>query len=143
MELEPRARELLGRAILGQLGFLGLDGYPKVLPVWFQHVDREILVATPSNAYKCRALRAEPRAALTVATPEWPYLLVSVSGPVTIEILEEPRRIQFLNEIAFRYLGPDLGRRYMDRWMRGGSPGDGDLVRLHIEHVRYANVSGE
>ena len=143
MDLEPAARELLTGPNIGNLGFCGLDGFPKVLPVWFTLDGQEILVASPPNAYKCRALRADPRAVLTVSTPTAPYHVVSATGHVTIEVLPEPRRVEFVSEVAARYLGPDGGEAYVARWSRGGHPGPGDLLRLRIERLRYTNVSGE
>ena len=82
---EPRALELLSRPILGQLGFIGLDGYPHVLAVWFAFRDGEVLVASRPGEYKCRSLRADGRAALTVSTPEWPYLMVTAVGDALVE----------------------------------------------------------
>jgi len=98
MKIEPRARELLSRPIVGQLGYLGLDGEPKVNPTWFRFVDGEIQVASPPNAFKSRSLRRDPRAVLTVSTPDYPYQIASATGQVSIEVLEEePRR----GDVAF------------------------------------------
>jgi len=143
MDIDPRARELLSRPIVGNLGYHGLDGYPRVLPVWFTHKDGEIQVASPPDQYKVKALRADPRATLTVSTPSVPYHVASATGKVTIQRLEEPERIPFVREVAIRYLGADEGEKYVTKWMRGGHPGPGDLLRLKIEKLRYTNVSGD
>jgi hypothetical protein len=142
MDIDSRARDLLTRPIVGNLGFHGLDGYPKVLPVWFRLDGDEVQVASPPNAYKCRALRADPRAVLTVSTPNPPYHVASASGRVTIDVLPEPQRIRFVGRIATWYLGDEAGERYLARWAGGGHPGPGDLLRLQIERVRYKDVSG-
>lgn len=143
MDMDPKARELLTSAIIGNLGYYGLDGHPRVLPTWFTLAGDEIEIASQPNVYKCRALRADPRAVLTVSTPEAPYHVVSVSGNVRIEVLPEPRRIELVSELAYRYLGKEGGDAYVERWSKGGHPGPGDLLRLPIERVRYTNVSGE
>jgi hypothetical protein len=143
MQIDPKARELLSRAIVGNLGIYGLDGYPRVLPVWFTHVDGEIQVASPPDQYKCKALRADPRATLTVSTASVPYHVASATGVVTIQRLEEAERIPLVRDIAFRYLGHMEGEKYFSKWLRGGHPGPGDLLRLKIERLRYTNVSGE
>src|ERR1044072_7624760 len=78
--LDPRAADVLGRPIIGQLGFHGLDGYPHVLPVWFEYRDGEVLIASPPGAYKCRSLSRDGRAALSVSTVERAYWIVSVVG---------------------------------------------------------------
>lgn len=142
MAIDPRARELLSRPIVGNLGYYGLDGYPRVLPVWFTYAEEvgEVQVASPPDQYKCRALRADARATLTVSTPTQPYSFASATGRVTVQRLEEPERIGFVREVAERYLGPEAGRGYVERWMKGGHPGPGDLLRLTIEKLRYTHV---
>jgi hypothetical protein len=135
--MDPRAAELLGRPIVAQLGFHGLDGYPHVLPVWFEYRDGELLIASPAAAYKGRALAKDGRAALSVSTVERPHQIVSVVGDVAVERLPEPERIEFVTAIAARYLGPDDGRRYVDAWIRGGHPGDGELIRLRPLKINF------
>lgn len=135
--MDPRATELLGRPIIGQLGFHGLDGYPHVLPVWFEYRDREVLIATPAAAYKCRSLGKDGRAALSVSTAERPYHIVSVVGDATVERLPEAERLEFVNAIAARYLGVEDGRRYVEAWVKGGHPGDGELIRLRPRNVNF------
>ena len=135
--MDPRAADLLGRTIIGQLGFIGLDGYPHVLPVWFEHRDGELLIASPPGAYKCRSLTKNGHAALTVSTPERPYLIATATGDATVERFPERERIEFVNAIAVRYLGPQKGREYIDNWIRGGHPGDGELIRIRPLKINF------
>jgi nitroimidazol reductase NimA-like FMN-containing flavoprotein (pyridoxamine 5'-phosphate oxidase superfamily) len=135
--LDPRAAEVLGRPIIGQLAFLGLDGYPHVLPVWFEHRDGELLIASPPNAYKGRALARDGRAALSVSTVERPYWIVSAVGDATVERLPEPERIEFVSAIAARYLGAEAGREYIEGWLKGGHPGNGELIRLRPKKIHF------
>jgi nitroimidazol reductase NimA-like FMN-containing flavoprotein (pyridoxamine 5'-phosphate oxidase superfamily) len=143
MEIDPEGRRLLTEPNVGNLGFHGIDGYPRVIPVWFKFTGDEIQVASPPNQYKSRALRLDPRAVLMVSTSKQPYQVVSATGRVDIEVIEESERIDFVREVAERYLGPDAGGRYIEAWIKGGHPGPGDLLRLKIERLRYTNVSGE
>ena len=135
--MDPRATELLGRTIIGQLGFVGLDGFPHVLPVWFEQRDGELLIASPPGAYKCRSLRKNPRGALTVSTAERPYLIATAVGDAAVEKFPEKERIEFVRAIAVRYLGEDDGGRYFDAWIRGGHPGDGELIRIRPAKSNY------
>ena len=135
--MDPRAAELLGRPIIGQLGFHGLDGYPHVLPVWFDYRDDELLIASPPAAYKGRAMAKDGRAALSVSTVERPYHIVSVVGDATVERLSEAERIEFVTAIAARYHGPEGGRQYVQAWIRGGHPGDGELIRLRPLKINF------
>lgn len=135
--MDERAEELLRSNIVGQLGFHGLDGYPHVLPVWFEYRDGELLIGSPPNAYKGRSLAADGRAALSVSTPAEPYHLVSVVGDAEVEVLPEPERITFISSLAHRFLGPDGGRRYIERWSQGGHPGDGELIRIRPRKINF------
>ncbi|PZR87819.1 MAG: hypothetical protein DLM67_21550 [Candidatus Nephthysia bennettiae] len=139
-EMEDHARELLSRPIVGQLGYMGMDGYPKVNPTWFLFTDGEIQVASPPNAFKSRSLRLNPRAVLTVSTLEYPHKIASASGTVSVEVLEEKRRVEFVERVASRYLTPEQTRDYIAGWIKGGSPGDGDLLRLRIERMRFTDT---
>lgn len=139
--MEAPARELLQQRIVGQLGFHGLDGYPHVLPVWFEHRDGEFLIASPKGSYKGRSLAADGRASLAVSTPEGqPYHLVTVVGDATVELLPEAERVRFVSAQAERYLGSKAARRYVERWSRDGHPGDGELIRIRPRRVRFYEV---
>ena len=133
VDLEAQKRQ----PIIGQLGFHGLDGYPHVLPVWFEYRDDELLIASPPAAYKGRAMAKDGRAALSVSTVERPYHIVSVVGDATVERLSEAERIEFVTAIAARYLGPEGGRQYVQAWIRGGHPGDGELIRLRPLKINF------
>jgi PPOX class probable F420-dependent enzyme len=140
MQIDPRAQQLLAPPNLGHLGYYGLDGAPRVLPLWFLLADGEIQVASPPDNYKCRALRADPRAMMTVSTPAPPYSYVTASGRAIVETLPEPRRIEFVRKVADGYLGPQAGARYVERWIGNGHPGPGDLIRLPIERLRFTDM---
>ena len=136
-EVDPRAVELLGRPIIGQLGYVGLDGYPRVLPVWFEYRDGEILIGSKPGLYKGRALSRDGRTSLAVSTEHRPYHIVVVVGDATVERFPEAERIPFVTALAHRYLGPDGGKDYMDGWIKGGHPGDGELIRLRPRSINF------
>lgn len=142
MEIDPRARTLLEQPIVGNLGFYGLDGFPRVIPVWFRFTGSSVEIASPPGAYKSRALEKDDRATLTVSTPVEPYVVVSVTGRARIEVMEEARRIAAVREVARHYLGDAGGEGYVSRWIRGGHPGPGDLIVLPADRVRFTDVSG-
>lgn len=135
--VDPRADELLRRTLIGQLGSYGLDGYPRVLPVWFEYRDGEILIGSKAGLYKGRALARDGRASLAVSTTDRPYHIVVVVGDATVEVLPEADRIPFVTALANRYLGPDGGAEYMKGWIKGGHPGDGELIRLRPRSIKF------
>lgn len=137
MKTDPRATDLLSRPIIGQLGYLGLDGYPRVLPVWFEYRDGEVLIGSKAGLYKGRALARDGRVSLAVSTIERPYHIAVVVGDATVERFPESERIRFVTAIARRYLGAKGGREYIDTWIRDGHPGDGELIRLRPRTINF------
>ncbi|OLC49754.1 MAG: hypothetical protein AUH80_00670 [Chloroflexi bacterium 13_1_40CM_4_65_16] len=136
--MDPRAADLLSRPLIGQLGFHGLDGYPHVIPVWFEFRAGALLIASQPGTYKGRALSRDGRAALSVSTAERPYLIVSAVGDATVQRLAESERIELVSVLAQRYLGPEGAQRYLEIWSKGGHPGDGELIRIEPRKVRFS-----
>jgi PPOX class probable F420-dependent enzyme len=136
-EVDPRALELLSRPIIGQLGYYGLDGYPRVLPVWFEWRDGELLIGSKAGLYKGRALARDGRVSLAVSTEERPYHIAVVVGDATVERLPEVERIPFVTALAHRYLGEKGGTEYLEPWMKGGHPGDGELIRVRPRTINF------
>jgi nitroimidazol reductase NimA-like FMN-containing flavoprotein (pyridoxamine 5'-phosphate oxidase superfamily) len=135
--VDPRATELLRRPIIGQLGYNGLDAYPRVLPVWFEYRDGEFLIGSKAGLYKGRALARDGRVSLAVSTTDRPYHIAVVVGDATVERLPEAERIPFVTALAHRYLGPDGGKQYIEGWIKGGHPGDGELIRLRPRSINF------
>ena len=85
---------------------------PLAVPVWYSYEPGGTVdVLTGGQSYKARAMRAAGRFTLCVQTESVPYCYVSVEGPITLirdtVTLDERRRL------AYRYLGPELGERYL------------------------------
>jgi len=137
IEVDPRATELLSRPIIGQLGYNGLDGYPRVLPVWFEWRDGELLIGSKPGLYKGRALARDGRASLAVSTELRPHHIAVVVGDATVEVFHEAERIPFVTALARRYLGEDGAKSYLEPWMQGGHPGDGELIRLRPRSINF------
>ena len=70
---DPLARELLHSAIPARMAYNGTDGNPRVIPIGFLWKNERIVVCTASNAYKVKALAANPKVALTIDTDAQPY----------------------------------------------------------------------
>jgi hypothetical protein len=101
---------------------------PLALPVWYQFVDGVVVVGMDGDSLKARLLRAAGRATLVAQTEAPPYAYVSVEGPV--EVVPDRRDD---NDMATRYLGPELGA-----WYGENNPRDESsvLARLTPEHWR-------
>jgi PPOX class probable F420-dependent enzyme len=114
----------------GKLATVRADGRPHVAPVWFVLHGDDLVFNTGAETLKGRALRRDPRAALSVDVEAPPYAFVTVEGAVTIET-DPDAMLPYSIEIARRYLGDDLADQF---GRRNAVPGE-LLVRLHPTHI--------
>ena len=84
---DPLSQELLQSAIPARMAYNGTDGLPRAIPIGFLWKDGRIVVCTSSNAYKVKALSANPKVALTIDT-EAPYRALLVRGTASVEIVD-------------------------------------------------------
>lgn len=95
---DPIAQRLLHSTELGRLGYLALDGTPRVVPVGFGWTGSEVVLGTFRQSPKVRALRAHPQVALTIDRPGPPPEILTLRGTVTVTdvdgVPESYRRMQ-------------------------------------------------
>jgi hypothetical protein len=84
---DPLSQELLHSTIPVRLAYNGTDGLPRAIPIGFLWKDGRIVLCTSSNAYKVKALAANPKVALTIDT-EAPYRALLVRGTASLEIVD-------------------------------------------------------
>jgi len=131
VELHPAARELLESGRLAHLVTLRPDGAPQVSCVWVG-VDGDEIVSghLAAGQAKLRNVRADPRVALSVESPErnelglQRYLVVHGTARV-----EEGGAPELLQQLAYRYIGPDAVFPAMD------DPPPGHVLRIAVERV--------
>jgi nitroimidazol reductase NimA-like FMN-containing flavoprotein (pyridoxamine 5'-phosphate oxidase superfamily) len=76
----PAARELLASTIPARLAYIGTDGTPRVIPIWFHWNGAEFVLGTPPKAPKLKALAKNPRVALTIDDNSFPHKVLMVRG---------------------------------------------------------------
>ena len=101
---DPVVAELLAGPNLARLSYIGLNGRPRVVPIWFAYTDGEIIMITGPSAEKARALAAGPAVALSIDSATPPYKVLLVQGHATLEPVEG--RAPEYPGIVRRYLGP-------------------------------------
>jgi nitroimidazol reductase NimA-like FMN-containing flavoprotein (pyridoxamine 5'-phosphate oxidase superfamily) len=99
---DPVVADLLAGPNLARIAYIGLDGRPRVVPIWFQQVVGEIRMITGPKAEKAKALAANPAVALTIDSSTPPYKVLLVQGDAVLEHIEG---------MAPEY--PDIVRRYL------------------------------
>jgi PPOX class probable F420-dependent enzyme len=114
----------------GKLAWTAADGRPLVAPVWFVVDDGAVLFNTGKETAKGRAIRRDPRLALSVDLEEPPYGFVQIQGTATIS--EDPDELlRSATAIGRRYMGADRAEEF---GKRNGVPGE-LLVRVEPTKV--------
>ncbi|MCO6010917.1 pyridoxamine 5'-phosphate oxidase family protein [Actinoallomurus purpureus] len=121
---------------LGVLSVSESDGdrAPVAVPMWYSYEPGgELYFITGAKSRKAELIREAGRVTLCVHNDDPPYRYVSVEGPVTA--VDEPVGETERADLAHRYLGPDLGDRYL-----GSTTGEGlALFRVRPEHWSSAD----
>jgi hypothetical protein len=101
---DPVVQKLLSGANLARLAYIGLDGRPRVVPIWFAAIDGDIIMVTGPKAEKARALAKNRAVALTIDSATPPYNVLLVDGDAALEPVEG--MAPEYRPIVERYLGP-------------------------------------
>lgn len=107
----PASQELLQSKIPARLAYVWTDGTPRVVPVWFHWNGQEFVLGTPSKAPKLKALRTNPKVALTVDENTFPHKVLLVRGTARLETLSG-----IVPEYALaakRYFGEEQGKAWV------------------------------
>jgi nitroimidazol reductase NimA-like FMN-containing flavoprotein (pyridoxamine 5'-phosphate oxidase superfamily) len=86
---------------------------PLTVPIWYLYEPGgDVVIVTGGESRKGRLLEKTGRFSLCAQTEAPPYSYVSVEGPV---ISVEPTDAEKVSRpLAHRYLGPELGDRYLE-----------------------------
>ncbi|MFI7544958.1 pyridoxamine 5'-phosphate oxidase family protein [Actinoplanes sp. NPDC049599] len=86
---EPISQELLSSSIPARLAYVGIDGAPRAIPIGFWWTGEQLLLATVPAAAKVRALRQNPRVALTIDTQDaWPPRVLLIRGTARVDLVD-------------------------------------------------------
>ena len=100
---DPLAQALLNSTLPVRLAYTGLDGFPRVVPVWFYWDGEQIVIGTHANAPKVEALKKNPKVALTIDKDTYPPEILLIRGTASVELVDE---------VVPEYLA--AGRKYLD-----------------------------
>lgn len=117
---------LLDQGIVCRLAVLDEQGWPYVVPVWFEwDADEEVFWIIPrQKSAWAEYMARDPRVAFTIDTPEPPYR--KIAAQAVAEVVEEPntggRWVEIARRMSVRYLGsngPDYLVPTLDkpRWL--------------------------
>ena len=121
---DPVVAGLLAGANLARLAYIGLDGRPRVVPIWFAFEDGEFIMITGPRADKVPAIERNPAVALTIDAHKPPYHVLLVDGEARVEPTEG---------MAPEY--PGIVRRYL------GPAAEGYLANMRVKTQRRIRVA--
>ena len=130
MRLPDAARALIESGSLAHLVTLNPDGSPQVTCVWVGLDGDEIVSGHLRDQQKLRNVRRDPRVSLSIEGTELQppglkqYLVVHGRARIT-----EGGAPELLQELAYRYLGPDVRFPPMD------DPPPGSVLRIEVERL--------
>jgi hypothetical protein len=80
--------DLLASAIPARFAYVGIDGDPRVVPIGFHWNGTQILLFTVPKSAKVRALRQNPRVAITIDTQSYPPHVLLVRGTASLATVD-------------------------------------------------------
>jgi hypothetical protein len=83
----PVSQELLARD-MARLAYVARDGTPRNVPIIFTWTGSQIVMCTPPNAPKLRALSPNPMVALTIDTEVHPPKILLVRGRAELDAVD-------------------------------------------------------
>jgi nitroimidazol reductase NimA-like FMN-containing flavoprotein (pyridoxamine 5'-phosphate oxidase superfamily) len=110
---DPVAQELLLSNIPARLAYVWPDGTPRVVPVWYHWNGSEFVIVTPPKAPKLKALKVNPKVALTIDDNTFPHKVLMVRGTATFEELDGI--VPEYQLAAHRYFGEAQGKAWVEQ----------------------------
>jgi hypothetical protein len=115
MSDEERAA-FLAQPIICRLGCIDDDGYPYVIPTWYEYADGGFYLVPRARSVWAGYLQRDGRVSLCIDVSETPYRRVIVKGQA--EIIETPnvggRWMEYGTRMAHNYRGEE-GLAYIER----------------------------
>ena len=84
----PAAQKVLQSKIPARVAYIGSDGGPRVVPIWFHWNGKQIVMASPPKAPKLKALAKNPKVALTIDENTFPHKVLMIRGKARLEVVE-------------------------------------------------------
>lgn len=78
---DPVAQEMLQSQVPARLAYNWTDGTPRVIPIWFHWNGSQIVLGTPADAPKMKALTDGSKVAITIDSDTFPTKCFSYVAP--------------------------------------------------------------
>jgi hypothetical protein len=127
---DPVAQELLRGRTPARLAYTWTDGSPRVVPMGVYWNGEELVMCTWPHAPKVKALRRDPRVAITIDTPTMPFKVLLVRGTARLELLDAPG--PEWTEANKRLAGDDVAGTQAAQQLGGLASVLGGMMRLGV-----------
>lgn len=137
---EEERQEFLAGVHVGVMSVPDGERGPLSCPVWYCYEPGgDVLVVMAADSRKARLLREGTRVSFLAQQEEMPPKYVSVEGPV-VSIRPADKEKDTI-PVAARYLGPELGPKYIEATRSGPDAPDEVLVRIRPERWLSADFA--
>ena len=106
----PSREEFLSEANVAVLSTVDARGRPHAAPIWYLYDDGVFIISTGRGSQKHRNIERNPEVSLVIDRRTLPYYAVMISGRAE---MGPPFSGEQRERLATRYLGEDMGRRYV------------------------------
>jgi PPOX class probable F420-dependent enzyme len=100
---DPVVSALLAAPNLARLAYVGANGRPHVVPIWFAHENGDIIMVTGPKAAKLKGIEQNPAVAVTIDSSTPPYKVLLIDGDAALEPVDG--MAPEYRPIVERYLG--------------------------------------
>jgi nitroimidazol reductase NimA-like FMN-containing flavoprotein (pyridoxamine 5'-phosphate oxidase superfamily) len=115
---------------------------PLTVPIWYAYdTEGDVQIMTGRESLKGRLLARAGRFSLCAQTENPPYKYVSVEGPIISTEAADIERD--LRPLARRYLGKEMGDRYVEETRNLPTHANNVLIRMRPERWLTADYSKE
>jgi hypothetical protein len=84
----PLSKQLLTSHIPARFAYTGVDGDPRVVPIGFLWTGSNFKIYTVPTSAKVKALKKNPRVALTIDTEGFPPNVLLIRGSAELELVD-------------------------------------------------------
>ena len=110
---DPVAQQLLHSKLPAHLAYNWTDGEPRVVPIGFHWNETEIVLGTPPDAPKMKALKDGDKVAVSIDSDTMPYKVLLIRGTARTDTVDgvAPEYVA----MACRVMGPEGGQAWCDQ----------------------------
>ncbi len=110
---DPVAQELLHAKIPLRLAYTWPDGTPRVIPINFHWDGTELVMGSPPRAPKIKALRQNPKVAITIDTEGFPAKVLLIRGTANLKTIDGI--VPEYAEATKRYMGEEGSHAWLQQ----------------------------